>query len=169
MAKTRGSGRKRSVCTSAGVTPIDPLLASSPAQINFLPRLSRLPVPPSKLTTSTHCPPRSMPPSRRGSGSVTLPSGMTLAIHTRTQDDEDLPHATKKYALRCILTRRSELTRALLCAIAIGRWPITCANTRACAWPAFAAAPRLVLIVVMQVYADAPADAHDRRSVQGHP
>ncbi|KZP17034.1 hexokinase [Athelia psychrophila] len=37
-----------------------------------------------------------MPPSRRGSGSVTLPSGMTLAIHTRTQDDEDLPHATKK-------------------------------------------------------------------------
>ncbi|KAF7968155.1 hypothetical protein HWV62_31734 [Athelia sp. TMB] len=37
-----------------------------------------------------------MPASRRGSGSVTLPSGQTLAIHTRTHDDEDLPHATKK-------------------------------------------------------------------------
>ncbi|KAL5478628.1 HXK1_3 [Sanghuangporus weigelae] len=37
-----------------------------------------------------------MPASRRGSGSVTLPSGATLAIHTRTQDEEDLPHATKK-------------------------------------------------------------------------
>ncbi|KAL5501265.1 HXK1_3 [Sanghuangporus vaninii] len=37
-----------------------------------------------------------MPASRRGSGSITLPSGATLAIHTRTQDEEDLPHATKK-------------------------------------------------------------------------
>ena len=37
-----------------------------------------------------------MPLSRRGSGSVTLPTGQTLAIHTRTHDDEDLPHATKK-------------------------------------------------------------------------
>ena len=40
-----------------------------------------------------------MPASRRGSGSVVLPSGQTIAIHTRTQDEEDLPHATKKYAL----------------------------------------------------------------------
>ncbi|KIM82793.1 hypothetical protein PILCRDRAFT_820078 [Piloderma croceum F 1598] len=37
-----------------------------------------------------------MPASRRGSGSVTLPTGQTLAIHTRTHDEEDLPHATKK-------------------------------------------------------------------------
>jgi hexokinase len=37
-----------------------------------------------------------MPNSRRGSGSVTLPSGQVLAIHTRTHDEEDLPHATKK-------------------------------------------------------------------------
>jgi len=37
-----------------------------------------------------------MPTSRRGSGSVTLPSGQVLAIHHRTQDEEDLPHATKK-------------------------------------------------------------------------
>jgi len=37
-----------------------------------------------------------MPASRRGSGSVVLPSGQTIAIHTRTQDEEDLPHATKK-------------------------------------------------------------------------
>ncbi|KII91596.1 hypothetical protein PLICRDRAFT_38377 [Plicaturopsis crispa FD-325 SS-3] len=37
-----------------------------------------------------------MPASRRGSSSVTLASGQTLAIHTRTHDDEDLPHATKK-------------------------------------------------------------------------
>ncbi|KAG6380255.1 hypothetical protein JVT61DRAFT_8347 [Boletus reticuloceps] len=40
-----------------------------------------------------------MPASRRGSGSVVLPSGQTIAIHTRTQDEEDLPHATKKYVL----------------------------------------------------------------------
>ncbi|KAF9238084.1 hexokinase [Melanogaster broomeanus] len=37
-----------------------------------------------------------MPVSRRGSGSVVLPSGQTIALHTRTQDEEDLPHATKK-------------------------------------------------------------------------
>ncbi|OJA17256.1 hypothetical protein AZE42_03038 [Rhizopogon vesiculosus] len=37
-----------------------------------------------------------MPASRRGSGSVTLLTGQTIAIHTRTQDEEDLPHATKK-------------------------------------------------------------------------
>jgi hexokinase len=37
-----------------------------------------------------------MPASRRGSGSVVLASGQTIAIHTRTQDEEDLPHATKK-------------------------------------------------------------------------
>ncbi|KAK2460019.1 hypothetical protein APHAL10511_007942 [Amanita phalloides] len=37
-----------------------------------------------------------MPVSRRGSGSITLPTGQTLAIHTRTQDEEILPHATKK-------------------------------------------------------------------------
>ncbi|KAK7062861.1 hexokinase [Paramarasmius palmivorus] len=38
-----------------------------------------------------------MPASRRGSGSITLPSGQTMAIHTRTQDEEGLPHATKKF------------------------------------------------------------------------
>ncbi|CCM01376.1 uncharacterized protein FIBRA_03426 [Fibroporia radiculosa] len=38
-----------------------------------------------------------MPASRRGSGSVTLPTGQTLAFHTRSSDaDESLPHATKK-------------------------------------------------------------------------
>ncbi|TDL18251.1 hexokinase [Rickenella mellea] len=38
-----------------------------------------------------------MPASRRGSGSQNLPTGQTtLAMHTRTQDEEDLPHATKK-------------------------------------------------------------------------
>ncbi|KAJ3560390.1 hypothetical protein NP233_g10871 [Leucocoprinus birnbaumii] len=37
-----------------------------------------------------------MPASRRGSGTLTLPSGQTMAIHTRTHDEEDLPHATKK-------------------------------------------------------------------------
>jgi len=37
-----------------------------------------------------------MPASRRGSGSITLPTGQTLAIHTRTHDEGDLPHATKK-------------------------------------------------------------------------
>lgn len=31
-----------------------------------------------------------------GSGSITTPSGMTLAYHTRTQDENELPHATKK-------------------------------------------------------------------------
>ncbi|PCH36956.1 hexokinase [Wolfiporia cocos MD-104 SS10] len=37
-----------------------------------------------------------MPASRRGSSSVTLPTGQTLALHTRTSEAEDLPHATKK-------------------------------------------------------------------------
>ncbi|KZV75042.1 hexokinase [Peniophora sp. CONT] len=37
-----------------------------------------------------------MPASRRGSGVTTLPSGMTLAYHTRIQGEDDLPHATKK-------------------------------------------------------------------------
>lgn len=41
-----------------------------------------------------------MPASRRGSGSITLPTGQTLAIHTRTSDEPDLPHATKKFAVR---------------------------------------------------------------------
>ncbi|KAF8520336.1 hexokinase [Hysterangium stoloniferum] len=38
----------------------------------------------------------SKPGSRRGSGSFTLSTGQTLAYHTRTQNEEDLPHATKK-------------------------------------------------------------------------
>jgi len=38
-----------------------------------------------------------MPASRRGSGTLMLPSGHIMTIHTRTQDEEDLPHATKKY------------------------------------------------------------------------
>lgn len=56
-----------------------------------------------------------MPASRRGSGSITLPTGQTQVFHTRTQDEEDLPHATKKYAsqhnrnLHLILTDVSEL------------------------------------------------------------
>ncbi|EMD36905.1 hypothetical protein CERSUDRAFT_114817 [Gelatoporia subvermispora B] len=39
-----------------------------------------------------------MPASRRGSASVTLPTGQTLAFHshTRSSEDDDLPHATKK-------------------------------------------------------------------------
>ncbi|KAJ7045360.1 hexokinase [Mycena alexandri] len=37
-----------------------------------------------------------MPASRRGSGSIVLPTGQTMAMHTRTQDEEGLPHATKK-------------------------------------------------------------------------
>ncbi|KAL1760467.1 hypothetical protein FB107DRAFT_203060 [Schizophyllum commune] len=39
-----------------------------------------------------------MPVSRRGSGSVTLPSGQSITIHHRTTEEpgEDLPHATKK-------------------------------------------------------------------------
>lgn len=40
---------------------------------------------------------RSKPGSRRGSGSVVLKSGQTLAYHTRTNEEDDLPHATKKY------------------------------------------------------------------------
>ncbi|KAJ7092868.1 hexokinase [Mycena belliarum] len=36
-----------------------------------------------------------MPPSRRGSGNFVLPSGQSIAMHTRTHDGEILPHATK--------------------------------------------------------------------------
>ncbi|KIJ39858.1 hypothetical protein M422DRAFT_210085 [Sphaerobolus stellatus SS14] len=40
---------------------------------------------------------RSLPGSRRGSGSFILPSGQTMAFHTRTNfEDEGLPHATNK-------------------------------------------------------------------------
>ncbi|KAI0733327.1 hexokinase [Fomitopsis betulina] len=37
-----------------------------------------------------------MPPSRRGSGTIALATGQTLAFHTRSSEAEDLPHATKK-------------------------------------------------------------------------
>ncbi|KAF8336507.1 hexokinase [Cantharellus anzutake] len=39
---------------------------------------------------------RSTPSSRRGSGSITLTSGLTVAVHTRTDVDEKFPHATPK-------------------------------------------------------------------------
>lgn len=62
-----------------------------------------------------------MPVSRRGSGSVTLPSGHTLAIHTRTQDEDILPHATKKSVIAMTLsTYRSHGQK-----ISAGQWPIT--------------------------------------------
>jgi hexokinase len=35
-------------------------------------------------------------PSRRGSGNWTLASGQTLTVHTRSNIDEELPHATTK-------------------------------------------------------------------------
>jgi hypothetical protein len=35
--------------------------------------------------------------SRSGSVSITAHSGTALAIHTRTHDEEDLPHATKRF------------------------------------------------------------------------
>lgn len=66
--------------------------------------------------------------SRRGSGSVTLPTGQTLAMHTRTQDEEVLPHATKKWvnmppatAIACLDVNRTS-----------GPWPIIWGNTKAC-------------------------------------
>jgi len=34
--------------------------------------------------------------SRRGSGSITTPTGQTVAYHSRTQQGEELPHATKR-------------------------------------------------------------------------
>lgn len=61
-----------------------------------------------------------MPASRRGSGSFTLTTGQTIAIHTRTQDEEDLPHATKKYVELSIILDPLVLS----CEIA-GRWLIT--------------------------------------------
>jgi hexokinase len=52
-----------------------------------------------------------MPPSRRGSGTFTLPTGQTMATHTRTHDDEDLPHATKK----CVSNPDHWITQSQLC------------------------------------------------------
>ena len=37
-----------------------------------------------------------MQASPRESGTITLPTGVTLNYHTRTNEEEDLPHATKK-------------------------------------------------------------------------
>lgn len=49
-----------------------------------------------KFAVTRHHHPEIMVASRRGSGTLTLPSGQTLAYHTRTHDEEGLPHATKK-------------------------------------------------------------------------
>lgn len=72
-----------------------------------------------------------MPSSRRGSGSVVLPTGQTLAMHTRTHDDEDLPHATKKCAtqLHLMLMYTYSVVKH---GDMIELWPITCGNTRVC-------------------------------------
>jgi len=43
-----------------------------------------------------------MPSSRRESV-VLLSPGQTLAVHTRTQADEDWPHATKKCVLNLLI------------------------------------------------------------------
>ncbi len=71
-----------------------------------------------------------MPTSRRGSGSVTLPTGQVLAIHHRTQDEEDLPHATKKCRSSRSLVADDVLIRYER---PPEPWPITLGNTRACA------------------------------------
>lgn len=79
-----------------------------------------------------------MPASRRGSGSVILPSGQTIAIHTRTQDEEDLPHATKRYALvihtppgQPCWAARNVHALVTFCVI-LGRWRTISGNTRHC-------------------------------------
>lgn len=61
----------------------------------------------------------------RGSG-VTVPSGHTLALHTRTNSDDDLPHATKRYTplrLKYIIAYYFYV---------IGLWPIICGSLRVC-------------------------------------
>ena len=52
---------------------------------------------------------------------------MTLAYHTRIQGEEDLPHATKKYAAISHDTRRDALNEKK------GQWRITSASMRVCA------------------------------------
>lgn len=70
--------------------------------------------------------------SRRGSGSLTLPTGQTLTIHTRTQDEEDLPHATKKWS-RCGYISFLQYILTGYCVFIIsGLWQIISGNTRAC-------------------------------------
>ncbi len=102
-----------------------------------------------------------MPTSRRGSGSVTLPSGQVLAIHTRTHDDEDLPHATKKCVPpplphpAMIIGMRYE--RLLLAE----PWPIISGNTRACALA--------VSCWGTKFRSHSSAHADDRRCFQGYP
>jgi hypothetical protein len=65
--------------------------------------------------------------SRRGSGSVTLPSGVTMAFHTRTHAEEDLPHATKKYVARAIIENDLFTVYGYS-----GRWQIISGSLRAC-------------------------------------
>jgi hypothetical protein len=74
-----------------------------------------------------------MPPSRRGSGSVTLPTGQTLAFHTRTHDEEDLPHATKKCATCLHLMSMHTHSGNMFCAT-IEPWLIISENMRVCEW-----------------------------------
>lgn len=66
--------------------------------------------------------------SRSESVSITAHSGPTLAIHTRTHDEEDLPHATK----RCVAFTGQPLgiTKHRQC---VERWPITLDVMKACA------------------------------------
>ena len=52
---------------------------------------------------------------------------MTLAYHTRIQGEEDLPHATKEYAVISYDTRRDALNEKK------GQWRITSASMRVCA------------------------------------
>ena len=73
--------------------------------------------------------------SRRGSGSLTLPSGQTLAIHTRTHDEEDLPHATKRQvelAVRIHFLDFIYVYMLLHLHILSGPWQIILGSTRAC-------------------------------------
>jgi len=80
-----------------------------------------------------YCRRETMPASRRGSGSVVLPSGQTIAIHTRTQDEEDLPHATKRYVARVDLVELPAMQpHAYTLRVTPGRWRTISENTRLC-------------------------------------
>jgi hypothetical protein len=86
-----------------------------------------------------------MPTSRRRSGSITLPTGQTLAMHTRTHDEEDLPHATKKCATRLHLI--VHLHSKIMFGTFIEPWQIISENMRVCKWHVFKLELAIIVII----------------------
>jgi len=92
-----------------------------------------------------------------------LPSGQTLAIHTRTHDEEDLPHATKRY-----ISQRTKYGRVTNRRIIQndGRSPEEIRKSVSASMIRGYVCGRLSSSRP-QVHTDTTANAHDRRGIHG--